>query len=90
MSLYEQQSGSNLRPFGAGGMRDIVAPAAVTPEADTEMMSNHAKQMAEIIEGIIPRFRALETLIGAEDEPKLYESISQMVEDAHALVAKRN
>ncbi len=90
VSLYEQQSASNLRPFGAGGMRDIVAPAAITPEADTESMSNHASAMAEIIEGIIPQFRALETLIGAEDEPALYERISQMVDDAHALITARN
>jgi prephenate dehydrogenase len=90
VSLYEQQSNSNLRPFGAGGMRDIVAPAAVTPESDTEMMSDHARQMADIIDGVIPRFRELERLIGAEDEPKLYETISQMVEDAHALVTQRN
>ena len=90
VSLYEQQSSSNLRPFGAGGMRDAVAPAAITPEADTEAMSQHASSMADIIDGIIPRFRALETLIGAEDEPKLYVAISQMVDDAHALIAPRN
>jgi len=90
VSLYEKQSGTNLRPFGGAGMRDIVAPAAITPEADTEMMSNHATEMAEMIEGIIPHFRALESLIGAEDEPALYASISQMVEDAHALITPRN
>ncbi len=90
VSLYEQQSSTNLRPFGAGGMRDIVAPAAITPEADTESMSTHATTMAEIIEGIIPHFRTLERLIGAEDEPALYATISQMVEDAHALVSARN
>ena len=90
VSLYEQQSASNLRPFGAGGMRDIVAPAAITPEADTEAMSHHASAMASAIEGIIPHFRALERMIGAEDEPVLYQSISQMVEDAHALIAPRN
>ncbi len=89
-SLYEQQSATNLRPFGAGGMRDIVAPAAITPEADTEAMSHHAAAMAEIIEGVIPQFRALESLIGAEDAPGLYARISQMVEDAHAVVAITN
>ena len=90
VSLYEQQSGTNLRPFGGAGMRDIVAPAAVTPEADTEAMSHHATQMAEIIEGIIPRFRALESLLGAEDEPGFYAALSQMVEDAHALVTLKH
>ncbi len=90
VSLYEQQSATNLRPFGAGGMRDIVAPAALTPEADTEAMSHNAVAMANIIEGIIPRFRALESLIGAEDAPALYASISAMVDDAHAIMSITN
>lgn len=90
VSLYEQQSATNLRPFGAGGMRDMVAPAAITPEADTEAMSHNAAPMAEIIEGIIPHFRALESLIGAEDAPALYANISQMVDDAHAIIALTN
>jgi cyclohexadieny/prephenate dehydrogenase len=90
VSLYEKQSSTNLRPFGGAGMRDIVAPAAVTPEADTESISHHATQMAELIEGIIPYFRTVESLIGAEDEPALYAAISQMAEDAHALVVARN
>jgi prephenate dehydrogenase len=90
VSLYEKQSSNNLRPFGGAGMRDIVAPAAVAPEADTESISHHATQMAELIEGILPYFRTLESLIGAEDEPALYAAISQMVEHAHALVVARN
>ena len=90
VSLYEQQSATNLRPFGAGGMRDIVAPAAITPEADTEAMSHNAVAMAEIIEAIIPDFRALESLIGAEDSPALYAHISQMVDDAHGLTELKN
>ena len=56
------------------------------PEADTEAMSHAASTMATVIEGIIPRFRQLEKMIGAEDEPALYAAISQMVEDAHALL----
>lgn len=88
VSLYEQQSGTKLRPFGGAGMRDIVAPAALTPEADTEAMSNHASTMASIIEGILPHFRELESLLGAEDEPALYQRISRMVEDAHAVVVE--
>lgn len=90
VSVYEQHSGQSLRIFGGAGMRDVAAPAAVTPEDDTEAMSNHATLMAEIIEGIIPYFREMEKMIGAEDAPALYESISQMVEDAHLLVSTRN
>ena len=90
VSLYEQQSGTSLRPFGAGGMRDIVAPAANTPEGDTEEISHHASVMADIIDGIIPSFRRLEKLIGAEDEPALFALLSAMVGDAHALAETRN
>ena len=85
VSLYEQQSGTSLRPFGAGGMRDMVAPAAHTPEADTEAISHHASIMADLIDGIIPTFRALEKTIGAEDEPALFGMLSAMARDAHAL-----
>jgi len=90
VSLYEQQSGTSLRPFGAGGMRDIVAPAAHTPEDDTEAISHHASVMADLIDGIIPRFRDLEKHIGAEDTEGLFASISAMVHDAHALAERRN
>jgi len=90
VSLYEQQSGTSLRPFGAGGMRDMVAPAAHTPEGDTEAISNHASVMADIIDGIIPLFRRLEKMIGAEDEPALFALLSAMVVDAHALAELRN
>ena len=90
VSLCEQQSGTNLRPFGGAGMRDVVAPAAHTPEGDTEAISHMASTMADAIDDIIPYFRQFESLIGAEDEPALYTSISQMVEDAHALIEARN
>lgn len=90
VSLYEQASGQSLRAFGGAGMRDVVSPASVEPEADTEAMSNNSAQMASIIEGAIPHFRHIETLLGTEDEPALYSYISEMVEDAHTLVAARN
>ncbi len=90
VSLYEQASGQSLRAFGGAGMRDVVSPAAVTPEADTEAMSHHAEQMAGIIEGIIPSFKRFESLLGAEDEPALYGLISELVEQAHSLVEVRN
>ncbi len=87
VSLYEQASGQSLRAFGGAGMRDVVSPAAVTPEADTEAMSHHSAAMAANIEGILPLFRRFETLLGAEDEPALYALISQMVDEAHQLIA---
>jgi len=89
VSLYEQQSGMELRPFGAGGMRDIAAPAADNPEEAMQAISNHATPMAEAIEAILPHFVAIETLIGAEDEPALFAHIQGLVRDAEALIAPR-
>lgn len=89
VSLYEQQAETTLRPFGAGGMRDIVAPAAIDPEADLEAISNNAIAVAQLLERVIPLFRAVENLIGAEDEPQLFAEISSMVTQAHALISSR-
>lgn len=89
VSLYEQQSGMDLRPFGAGGMRDIVAPAAVDPEKEFEAMSHHARATAASLQALIPLFKQLESLIGAEDEPGLFACITGMVNHAHALVSQR-
>jgi prephenate dehydrogenase len=90
VSLYEKQSDMNLRPFGAGGMRDVVAPAAHAPEEDMEAISNAAPATADHIDAILPRFRALEKLIGAEDADALFTTVSTMVADAHALATPRN
>ena len=90
VSLHEQQSGLNLRPFGAGGMRDIVAPAAHTPEADTEAISHAAHAVAEHIDALALMFHQLEQLIGAENAPGLFAYVSAMVADAHMLVTPRN
>lgn len=90
VSLYEQASGQSLRAFGGAGMRDVVSPAAITPEADTEAMSHHSEQMANIIEGIIPSFKRFESLLGTEDEPTLYALLSEMAEKAHILVSIAN
>lgn len=89
VSLYEQQSGMSLRPFGAGGMRDIVAPAATPPEADMEAISHAAPAMAQLLQRVIANFRHLEQWIGAEDELALFARISDMAHHAHALVTPR-
>lgn len=89
VSLYEQQANMQLRPFGGAGMRDIAAPAAEEPEAAMQAISNHATQVADALEAIIPHFMTLEQLIGAEDEPALFAHVSQMVRDAEALAAPR-
>jgi cyclohexadieny/prephenate dehydrogenase len=89
VSVMEQQSDMQLRPFGGAGMRDIAAPAADAPEAAMEEISKVAHAMAKVIEAIIPAFTELEKLIGAEDEPALLALVSHMVSDAHQLVEVR-
>lgn len=90
VSLHEQQSGLDLRPFGAGGMRDIVAPAAHTPEEDTEAISKVAPLIADHLDRLVQQFRGLERLIGAADGDALFAEISRLVSDAHSLVTPRN
>lgn len=89
VSLYEQQAGIELRPFGAGGMRDIAAPAAEDPEAVMQAMSDNATLLADALEAILPDFAAIEQLIGAEDEPALFAHIDGLVRDAETLTAPR-
>ena len=90
VSLYEQQSGMNLRPFGAGGMRDIAAPAAHTPEDDTEAISHAAHAVADHLDALIAMLRTLEAQIGAEDNEGLFAAVSRFVADAQALATPRN
>ena len=90
VSLHEKQSGMNLRPFGAGGMRDIVAPAAHAPEGDMEAISAVSHALADHLDAIIVDFRRLETGIGAEDAAALLAELAQMVNEAHMLVSLRN
>lgn len=87
--FFEQQAGLSLREFGAGGMRDIVAPAAIDPEAELEKMSQSAPAIAALLQQTVPLFKKLETLIGAEDAPALFDLLSAWVSHAHVLVSLR-
>lgn len=90
MSLHEQQSGLKLRPFGAGGLRDIAAPAAHAPEGDMEAISAVSHALADHIDAVIAQFKTLEQLIGAEDEAALLALIEKTEANAQALVKLRN
>ena len=90
VSLHEQQSGANLRPFAAGGMRDIAAPAAITPEEDTEAISNAAPVVADHIAQLAQQFHTLEALLGAADGAALFTHIERLIAEAHLLVMPRN
>lgn len=89
VSFYGERAGLELRPFGAGGMRDIVAPAASAPEEDMEAISKVAPVVAGVIEQAIALLRSLEALIGSDDADGLYAHISAMVAHARALVTPR-
>jgi prephenate dehydrogenase len=87
VAVYEQHAGASVRRFGAGGMRDIVAPAATTPESDIEAISSEATAVALLIETILPRFAEIERLIALEDELALFELLSRMQGEAVHLLA---
>ena len=85
VAVYEQHAGASVRRFGAGGMRDIVAPAASAPEAQIEAISAQAASIALLIENILPRFAEIERLITLEEEPALLALLTQMQREASRL-----
>jgi prephenate dehydrogenase len=89
VSLYEQQSGMSLRPFGAGGMRDIVAPAAIDPESEFEAMSQAAPSIAAVIEQALVLLREVERSIGSEDAEALLQYFTACTAHAHELIRPR-
>lgn len=89
VSLYEQQSGTSLRAFGAGGMRDIVAPAAIDPEDELEAFSKAAPAIAGVLEQAITLLRELESGIGSDDATTVQACIGRMQQHAVALVTLR-
>ncbi len=90
VSLHEQQSGLKLRPFGAGGLRDIVAPAAHAPEEDMEAISAISHTLADHLDAVIADFKQLERMIGAADATALMQALQQMGTDAQSLAGIRN
>ena len=89
VSLYEQQSGMALRPFGGAGMRDIVAPAAADPEPELEHISRYARAVAADLEYATALLREFASIIGEENESLLLALIEKLVAHAHALVSPR-
>ncbi|MFN7185290.1 MAG: prephenate dehydrogenase [Alphaproteobacteria bacterium] len=87
VAVYEQHAGASVRRFGAGGMRDIVAPAATTPEAEIEAISAAGPAVALLIESILPHFAEIERLITLEDELALFALLTRMQGEAVHLVA---
>ena len=85
VAVYEQHAGASVRRFGAGGMRDIVAPAASVPEAQIEAISAQAPSIALLIENILPRFAEIERLITLEEEPALLALLTQLQREASRL-----
>jgi len=87
VSVYEQHAGASVRRFGAGGMRDIVAPSAVEPDEDIEEISKLAPTVALLIEGILPMFAEIERLMVLGEEPQLYTRLQEIEKEATALIA---
>lgn len=86
VSVYEQHAGASVRRFGAGGMRDIVAPAADEPEIDIEEISKTAATVALLIEGVLPLFAEIERMITLHEEPQLYAYLQAVEKEAAALI----
>lgn len=87
VSVYEQHAGASVRRFGAGGMRDIVAPAAEEPEMHIEEISKTAETVALLIESILPGFSEIERLMMLNEEPQLFAHLQKIEKEAIALVS---
>jgi prephenate dehydrogenase len=86
VSVYEQHAGASVRRFGAGGMRDIVAPAAEEPEIDIEEISKTAATVALLIEGVLPLFEEVERVMTLNEEPQLFAYLQAIEKEAAQLV----
>lgn len=89
VSLYEQQSNLNVRAFGAGGLRDIAAPAADAPEEATAFISQHAGVVADLLAEAITLFESVERAIGSGDETVLFALLTEMQAEAVAINTPR-
>lgn len=89
LSLVEKQSGMHLRSFSGGGMRDIIAPAMTPPEADMEAISHASSVMVVHLDAMVTRLKALETMIGAEEETGVYALLAHCAECAAQLAKAR-
>lgn len=89
VSLYEQQSGLNVRAFGAGGLRDIAAPAGVAPEEVTAYISQHAGVVAGLLDDAQDVLVRLLQVIEAADSQTLLLLLDAMQAEAVAINTRR-
>lgn len=85
VSLYEQQAGVIARNFSAGGLRDIASPAAESPEDIASYVSQHARQVAALLEQAHSLFLPLRAAIDSADEPALLALLEAMQHEAIAI-----
>jgi prephenate dehydrogenase len=85
VSLYEQQSDIIARNFSAGGLRDIAAPAAESPEEIAEYVSQHAACVARLVRETLALFTPLQSAIAASDAPLVLSLLESLQKEAMAI-----
>ncbi len=87
IALYERQCGMNLKAFAGAGLRDMIAPAMQSPQADMEAISNAAGTVAALLHGWLAEFHAFTNCIGAEDATAIFSALCTMRRHADTLSA---
>jgi prephenate dehydrogenase len=85
VSLYEQQSGIIARNFSAGGLRDIAAPAAESPEEMAEYISQHSACVARLVRETLALFVPLQEAIAHADAALMLQLLESLRADAVAI-----
>lgn len=85
--LYEQQLGTRIARFAAGGFTDFTSPAMQPPEDDMPLVSKGAALMIEWLNDYLARHTAIMTAIESRDADGLLALLSDCQRDGLALLA---
>lgn len=88
VSMYEEQSGLNLKHFSGAGLRDAVSPASHEPEKELEAMSGVAKALANCVRGFDATLATFETAMETADHAAMLALLGAMRAHAVALISQ--
>lgn len=87
VSMYEEQSGLNLKHFSGAGLRDAISPASNAPDTMLEQMSNAAKALAVCVNGFDAELQRFEVAMENGDHLGMLGMLTAMRAIAVALVS---
>ncbi len=88
VSMYEEQSGLNLKHFSGAGLRDAISPASHEPEKELEAMSHVARALAGVVRAFDAPLAEFETVMESGDHAAMLVLLNDMREKAVALISQ--